>query len=80
MKKYVKLMGLVVLVMMLVTGCSLDQPGKSEGDGDNTKNKDIKIGLSISTLNNPFFVTLRDGAEKAAKDAGHHIEIGRAHV
>lgn len=73
MKKYVKLMGLVVLVMMLVTGCSLDQPGKSEGDGDNTKNKDIKIGLSISTLNNPFFVTLRDGAEKAAKDAGHHI-------
>ncbi|KAF0812152.1 Ribose import binding protein RbsB [Andreprevotia sp. IGB-42] len=28
------------------------------------------IGLSISTLNNPFFVSLRDGAAAAAKDAG----------
>ncbi|WP_035052874.1 ribose ABC transporter substrate-binding protein RbsB [Andreprevotia chitinilytica] len=28
------------------------------------------VGLSISTLNNPFFVTLRDGAVAAAKDAG----------
>ena len=26
------------------------------------------IGLSLSTLNNPFFVTLRDGAKKAAED------------
>ncbi|GAA5785082.1 D-ribose ABC transporter substrate-binding protein [Chitiniphilus shinanonensis] len=28
------------------------------------------VGLSISTLNNPFFVSLRDGAEKEAKAAG----------
>ncbi len=28
------------------------------------------IGLSVSTLNNPFFVTLRDGARKAADKAG----------
>lgn len=28
------------------------------------------IGLSLSTLNNPFFVTLRDGAKKAADQAG----------
>lgn len=28
------------------------------------------IGLSISTLNNPFFVTLRDGAQAAADAAG----------
>ena len=31
---------------------------------------DITIGLSLSTLNNPFFVTLKEGAEKAAADAG----------
>lgn len=28
------------------------------------------IGLSVSTLNNPFFVTLRDGAQEAANAAG----------
>jgi ribose transport system substrate-binding protein len=30
----------------------------------------LTIGLSLSTLNNPFFVTLRDGAQKAADAAG----------
>ena len=28
------------------------------------------VGLSLSTLNNPFFVTLRDGAQAAADEAG----------
>lgn len=30
----------------------------------------FKVGLSLSTLNNPFFVTLRDGALAAAKELG----------
>lgn len=30
----------------------------------------ITLGLSVSTLNNPFFVTLRDGALDAARSAG----------
>jgi ribose transport system substrate-binding protein len=30
----------------------------------------LTLGLSLSTLNNPFFVTLRDGAQKAADAAG----------
>ncbi|MEJ5257840.1 MAG: D-ribose ABC transporter substrate-binding protein [Fervidobacterium sp.] len=30
----------------------------------------FKVGLSLSTLNNPFFVTLRDGAQAAAKELG----------
>ncbi len=32
--------------------------------------KELTLGLSLSTLNNPFFVTLKDGAMKAAQDAG----------
>lgn len=77
MKKYGKILGVVLFVLMLATGCSLNQPGSSDSDkdsnGDKAEKKDIKIGLSVSTLNNPFFVTLRDGAEKAAKDAGYQI-------
>jgi ribose transport system substrate-binding protein len=34
-----------------------------------------KVGLVLSTLNNPFFVKLRDGAVKEAKDAGIELVI-----
>ena len=33
------------------------------------------IGLSVSTLNNPFFVTLRDGAKAAADKAGLELLV-----
>ena len=33
------------------------------------------IGLSVSTQNNPFFVTLVEGAEKAAKDLGVKMTV-----
>jgi ribose transport system substrate-binding protein len=34
-----------------------------------------KLGLSLSTLNNPFFVTLRDGAQEAADEAGVELIV-----
>ena len=34
-----------------------------------------KLGLSLSTLNNPFFVTLRDGAQEAADKAGVELIV-----
>jgi len=34
-----------------------------------------KVGLVISTLNNPFFVTLRDGAMKQAKAVGIELVV-----
>jgi len=33
------------------------------------------VGLSVSTLNNPFFVTLRDGAKAAAGKAGLELVV-----
>ncbi|HEU4382794.1 MAG TPA: D-ribose ABC transporter substrate-binding protein [Anaeromyxobacteraceae bacterium] len=33
------------------------------------------VGLSVSTLNNPFFVTLRDGARGAAQKAGLELVV-----
>jgi len=35
--------------------------------------QDIKIGLAVSTLNNPFFVDLKDGAEAMAEEMGVEI-------
>lgn len=48
-------------------------------EGDNSKDDtevttkapgDLKVGVSISTLNNPFFVSVRDGIDSLAKDNG----------
>jgi ribose transport system substrate-binding protein len=35
----------------------------------------VTLGLSLSTLNNPFFVTLRDGAQAAADAAGVELVV-----
>lgn len=43
------------------------------GGGGGTAQK--KIGLALSTLNNPFFVTLRDGAQKAATSGGVQLIV-----
>ena len=37
--------------------------------------KPFTLGLSLSTLNNPFFVTLKDGAMKAANAAGVKLVV-----
>ncbi|NUR89019.1 MAG: substrate-binding domain-containing protein [Nonomuraea sp.] len=43
--------------------------GTSSGGGD------IKIGMSVSTLNNPYFVQLRDGAQAEAKKEGVTLTV-----
>lgn len=65
---------LIAAVMLIVLGaCSTEGPKDAEGKKDGEDKDSVKIGLSISTLNNPFFVTLRDGAENAAKEAGYEL-------
>lgn len=69
MKKW--LITLVALVMMIAAGCSMQAP--TDGKDSDKKNGKMKIGLSISTLNNPFFVTLKKGAEAKAKELGAEL-------
>ncbi|MFW6273999.1 MAG: ribose ABC transporter substrate-binding protein RbsB [Halanaerobium sp.] len=37
--------------------------------------QDLRIGLSVSTLNNPFFVDLKDGAESMAEEMDVEISV-----
>lgn len=37
--------------------------------------QDVKIGLSVSTLNNPFFVSLKDGVIKEAEALGMEVKV-----
>lgn len=75
MKKFLALIMVVVLTLSLVA-CTSDgdngdnDEGKApEGDGDYT------IGFVISTQTNPFFVSLKDGAEKKAKELGVELIV-----
>lgn len=72
-----KLSILFIATLLLLSGCSLEAPGwaKKERKVDV---KDITIGVSISTLNNPFFVSVKDGITKEAKKQGITVKIADA--
>lgn len=63
MKNFKRVFAFVVVFVFaasMMSGCS--QTKKSN-----------KIGMVISTLNNPFFVSLKNGAQKRAKELGYDI-------
>ncbi|WP_442853544.1 ribose ABC transporter substrate-binding protein RbsB [Bacillus sp. FJAT-27231] len=59
-------MVLLSFSLLMLGGCSLEPPQWAK-PAKKDKLEDIKIGLSVSTLNNPFFVSLKDGVVKEAK-------------
>jgi ribose transport system substrate-binding protein len=66
----------VLLVLALVAAACGDDGddggGAAGGDGE------ARVGLSLSTLQNPFFVTLRDGAQEAADAEGVELIVSDA--
>jgi ribose transport system substrate-binding protein len=63
------LAGLIVLF-----GCSNQGPDTGpKGTASTAAPGAATVGLSISTMNNPFFVALRDGAEAEAKAVGINL-------
>jgi ribose transport system substrate-binding protein len=63
----------VLAALLLVAGAcggEVAGPGGDEGRA--------RIGLSLSTLGNPFFVTLQEGAQEAADEAGAELIVADA--
>lgn len=73
-KHSVWMMILVALMAVSLIGCGTTQSNLENKDTAKPTGK-ITIGFSVSTLNNPFFVTLKDGADKAAKAAGADLVV-----
>lgn len=69
-KRILAILLVVVGLFTLVAGCAKndEEPPKTEQPTETAAPVDdvIKIGFSVSTLNNPFFVTLTDGAQAVA--------------
>ena len=59
---------LLVLLAMSVIGFSTFAAGQQD-DGE------VKVGVLLSTLDNPFFVDMKDGAEKAAQGLGYKLIV-----
>lgn len=62
-------------LLVFVAGCSLEPPEWSQSGGGSGADDNVVIGVSVSTLNNPFFVTLKDGIEAAAEEKGYEVKV-----
>ena len=64
MKKFKKILALLMCMVLTLslTACRIVIDGE-EGAVKNETTASGKIGLSVSTQNNPFFVSLVDGAK-----------------
>ena len=73
LKKLVALVSSAILAFSLV-GCSIE--GEENGASSNESLVgNGSIGFSVSTLNNPFFVTLSQGAKDKAKEEGRDLIV-----
>lgn len=68
MRKLTKATALILTLVLIIgalAGCKKTP----------TKQQSKKIGMIVSTLNNPFFVSMKEGAEKKAKELGLEIVV-----
>jgi len=78
-----KLLSTFLVSMLMVSGLAACSSSSSTTKKEEAKPAEsaqpaddkLTIGLAISTLNNPFFVTLKDGAEQAAEAAGAELIV-----
>ena len=73
MKKLISIF-LCLIMMFSFAGCGIVIDGEG-GSGTKQSSASGSIGLSVSTQNNPFFVTLVEGAQKAADEAGVSLTV-----
>jgi ribose transport system substrate-binding protein len=83
---------ILAVLALAVTACGNDgttEPADTTDDSTATEAteapsdevtdaSDLTIGLALSTLQNPFFVSLRDGAQGAADEAGATLSVSDA--
>ncbi|SCK19358.1 ribose transport system substrate-binding protein [Streptomyces sp. WMMB 322] len=67
-KSTVAVVTAAALICAAATGCG-------SGSGKSGEKKDIKLGLALSTLDNPFFVEMKKGAEAEAKAQGVKLNV-----
>jgi ribose transport system substrate-binding protein len=80
MKKNVKTLFVLVLMalMALMSACSGASESSNDSTGQENSDDKLKIGLTVGTLANPFFVAMGKGAEEAGKELGAEVLVESA--
>ncbi|CAM2903201.1 ribose ABC transporter substrate-binding protein RbsB [Paenibacillus sediminis] len=73
MKKW-SIVSVLLALFLILSACSTEKDSGTAKSAGSSGGK-IKIGLAISTQNNPFFVTLKEGAQAAADKAGAELIV-----
>ncbi|MGL5695025.1 MAG: substrate-binding domain-containing protein, partial [Peptostreptococcaceae bacterium] len=63
MKKILSIILTIIMSSMVFVGCGQKDSGAK------------KIGFIVSTLNNPFFVDLKNGIQDRAKELGYEVVV-----
>lgn len=71
MKKLFSLLVMAIAIVVMVAGCG----SSNKTDGAAADKKGGTIGVSVSTLNNPFFVSIKKGIEDEAAKLGMKVKI-----
>ncbi|MEH6948743.1 ribose ABC transporter substrate-binding protein RbsB [Bacillus sp. JJ634] len=66
---------LMVLSLMVLAACSSESNLENNKAEPKESMEDVTVGVSISTLNNPFFVSLKEGIEAKAKEKGMKVSV-----
>lgn len=81
MQKKSILLTILSLFMLVLAGCGgatlegENNGSSASGPAETVKPEDMKIGLSISTTNNPFFVDLQKGVVETAEAQGIAVQV-----
>ena len=76
MKRLIGLFTVFSVFLMVASGCQYATIGRPTSSDKVEKKaaKDVKIGVSVSTLSNPFFVNLKKGIDSEAKKNNSKVE------
>jgi len=74
MKKLLRLSSVLLVVLFLISSVFVGFSSTKSSTARSSASQK-KIGMVISTLNNPFFVTMKTAAEKKAKQLGYKLII-----
>jgi ribose transport system substrate-binding protein len=64
-----------IIAFATLAGCGQQGAKKGNETKKETTTASKKIGMIVSTLNNPFFVSMKEGAAKKAKEMGYELVI-----
>ncbi|MGY3743388.1 D-ribose ABC transporter substrate-binding protein [Leuconostoc inhae] len=80
-----KVIGIIVAVGILIYGIffvtsgrqvfSISNPFQNNVTVQHKKPSELTIGVSLSTLNNPFFISIKDGVNEVAKSSGSKVQV-----